>query len=292
MVFFVVLILGGLYTLFWMLSDSQHTHSVQEEQRKNDAYIPQMKPKRRDVQMVILSPVRNAMQGLPFALENVTRIQQVFPNTRCVFIENDSTDGTREFLENEFSSRVPTKILDGPHSVKAPRVGRSCHRVSRMALLRNTLLQEVQPEDELFVFYDADWRTTIPLPEFVRAVDYMMDHPEVNGAIPMLMGRLPWFPWLRVYWDTFAYKDNHTKPMAQNERSRYLQTRNNWNQGEPMQVDSAFGCLGIYRNVGEPLPQYIPRELPNSNGDCECEHVSFNEQMAPIHLLPWFKIYA
>jgi len=243
-----------------------------------------------DQKIVFLCPVRNAMEGLPSTLRNFARVHKVFPHTRCVFVENNSTDGTREFIEEQFGAELPTTVLDGkiPDSVSRATTGKSGGRVSRMCFLRNQLLGAIDQQEQYFIMYDADWNTVLDIEMFYRAVLHMEKNKDVNAVAPMLFKRTLLCPFLSVYHDTFAFQDKTTRSMSHRRRAFYLQTKS-WNYNlESMAVDSAFGCMAIYR-CREDLPSYSAEPIPDTN-TFYCEHVPFNQRMGVMHLLPWFQL--
>src|SRR5882724_9243746 len=236
-------------TVFILTQDSRDVAAHQHQDDRTSS-LPQMNQK-----IVFLCPVRNAMEGLPATLRNLERVHRVFPQTRCVFVENDSTDGTREFIEKQFGGVLPTTILNGdvPASFSKVTYGKSGGRVSRMCLLRNQLLRAVDIQDQYFIMYDADLNTVLDIDMFCKAVLYLENNQDVNAVAPLFCKRTALCPFISMYYDTFAYQDKTTKNMSHAKRAFYLHTKLWDSKLEYMPVDSAFDCLAIYR-YREDLP--------------------------------------
>lgn len=303
---FVILVGIAYVVLCVWYQDQHHQHLAQqlaEDECKSLEIVPDP-----SINLVILAPVRNAMPGLTYALSTFAKIKRVFPNTRCVFVENDSTDGTRECIEQDFPNILPTVIVDGPPADPRSRTwGKSCSRVQRMATLRNLLMEQVQAKDDWIMCIDPDWCTVVPIESIMKAIYYMRDRPEVNGISPVFRRSTSWLPFCNIFFDTFAYEDEQTKTMSPHKKAVYLQTKDLlhpkgvWPKDqEGIPVLSAFGCLGMYRHI-HPMPRYeawtLDPEKPLFNKDdwslntnCQCEHKSFQQQLGSIHLLPWFEI--
>lgn len=250
-------------------------------------------PIQDDIKIVFLAPVRNAMEGLPYTLETFRKVKTIFPNTRCVFIENDSTDGTQEFIQNCMSKILDTVIIDGDpilrreNEINDERIGRSCGRISRMVALRNELLNHVKPDDDIIITFDADWPSCVKIQEFTKAVNYLLSNPEVNGVVPLFLKHHQMFPFIDFYYDTFAYKDDTTETLSSPEKDYKLLTKWLWPNIEYINVKSAFGTMALYKTHSSDIKYETRITLENQ---CECEHVSYNEQIGNIRLLPWFQI--
>lgn len=287
-VFIIVLIV--ILVIYIMICVCENTaHSTKDlTKHKHQDDQADILPKSH-TRLVFLCAARNAMDGLPTTLRNFERVHKVFPQTSCVFVENDSQDETREFLENKFGPILPTTIIDGilPEHANQNTYGKSAGRITRMCAVRNQLLHAIDSKDMYFIMYDADWDTVLDIDQFSRAIKYLDDNPEVQAVVPMLFKRTPLCPFVAMYHDTFAYVDEHTKNMSHRQKAFYLRTKK-WDYSlDFIPVQSAYGCMAIYRNRMD-LPQYTAE--PFDTKTYFCEHVPFNSKMGPVHLLPWFQL--
>ncbi len=297
-VLFIILLVMLTASMFYLIACVSHTSIMKSKLtdtiEKDEKKACEISANRgvRQTRIVILGAARNAIEGLPFAVSTMRKIRTVFPNTRCVIIENDSSDGTREYIQQEMASAVPLTLVDGKVDQQGTTIGKSCARIARMASIRNQLMQHVTTEDEILVVYDVDWKTCVPIEPFVDAVDFLQQNDDINGVAPLLLKSVSACPFLTVFYDTFAFQNQETKDMNWGQRVWYLQKKCKWGT-DPVAVDSAFGCLAIYKNPltqNRSMPLY--KAIPTQNEDCDCEHIPFNLEMKQMYLLPSFKILA
>jgi len=294
--FFLILLVFALYVIACVWDTSREPERMRTKHDKEDEKCSRLA--QRDTRIVILSAVRTAMEGLPWTLKNIQRIHHVYPNTRCVFVENDSEDETLEFIQTEFPKVLPTVILQGKISLEASHdtIGKTRGRIARMCGLRNQLLDQIKVSDEIFIMWDADFKTCVEIEPFCRAIDYLIASSDLNGVAPTLFKSLFYCPWRSIYHDTYAFRDATTRDMSQNRKAFLLQTKNWTKQTEPMEVESAFGCLAIYKKRSN-LPRYEVHTTSKQVKEdkqttmSQCEHVAFNQKMGKFQLLPWFRLY-
>ena len=244
-----------------------------------------------NVSIVFLAPVRNAMKGLPYFLSNIKRIKLVFPHTRIIFLENDSLDETKQFILDEFPDIVDTQLKHPLVAIdkNTPVMGRGCSRIERMSTLRNQLLTYVETTDDVVVMIDADWATNISISNFQKAITYLLSRSDINAVVPVFVSRPFYFPFTKFYFDTYAFKSEEFPDVRNGKGSQFKLQTKKWPQVDSIPVDSAFGSMAIYKRHAITHAMY--NVIPTEKG-CRCEHVSFNEQVGHIHLLPWFEIEA
>lgn len=292
---FLVLLIGvlfvGIYVAASVIQIISFDSRLQQDMTKDHETAQSLEKK--DTTIVLLAAVRNAMEGLPFTLENYRKIATCYPNTRCVFVENNSVDETRVFLETEFTTILPTKIINGKVDSKdqGNTQGKGAQRIKRMASLRNQLVDEVMISDEIVIVYDADWKVNVPIESFRKAVDYLVQNNEIQGVAPVLLKQNYFCPFVSVFHDTFAFKSDKTRDYTHCKKVCYLRTKM-WNETDPIPVHSAFGCMAIYKNKDSGLPRYEAIPCPHDSNEFQCEHVGFNEKMGKMEILPWFKLHA
>jgi len=280
-----------LYSIICLCINSKAVYNLQVSLELDKIEVTKI-PIQDNVKIVFLAPVRNAMEGLPYTLETFRKIKHVFPNTRCVFIENNSTDGTKEFIQKCMPKILDTTIIDGEPIIKEgtnnERTGNSCGRVSRMVMLRNELLKHVKADDDIIIPIDADWPSCVKIQDFTKAINYLLSNSNVNGVIPLFLRHNQEFPFIDFYYDTFAYKDSETESLSSLAKDYKLLTTWLWPNKDYINVISAFGTMGIYKNLFPDIK--YKTIISTSENQCECEHIPYNSQIKNIHLLPWFKI--
>jgi hypothetical protein len=239
------------------------------------------------ISLVFLAPVRNAMDGLPYFQANLKKVKRAYPNSRVVFLENDSTDDTLNYIHNNFNFLESNVIHPNIkwNQQEALFSGRSCQRIERMMLLRNQLLEHVKKED-IVIPVDADWPVVWPILEFIHSVSYLLENPNIQGVVPLFLVKMWFCPFFDTYGDTFAYSDEEHLDTTNSSWNTSLKLKK-WTSEDPIPVHSAFGSLAIYK---KPANDVFYEVSQSESGNCRCEHVSFNEKIGKIELLPWFKI--
>ena len=103
---------------------------------------------------VIVGCARDCSAYLPASLRNFERLGSVFQTVRFVIVENDSTDGTKQILDNwqiGDSGRRLVHVMDGLKHCQP--------RTVRLAIARNMALRMatiVYPEAKYFIVMDLD----------------------------------------------------------------------------------------------------------------------------------------
>ena len=292
---FLVLVGLVIYAIVCVYEQEQKLSKV-EEQCKMDDLTQIDEPSSTSI--IILAAARNAMGGLPSFLSNVTRIKKCYPNTRIVFIENDSIDDTRKFLETAFPLILETQVVDPNFTIdkSAKPTGIGKRRVEKMAALRNQLLSHVKDTDDYVMMCDPDWNICIPILKFSTAIEYLKSNDQVVGIVPMLRNRLFYFPFTTSYFDTFAFQNEEFHDPTSNMKEKIGLKFKQWPEDIPVPVDSAFGSFAIYRqkDIRDVTYSVIESDV---KGVVRCEHVGFHQALRDktkkrLELLPWFKIIA
>ncbi len=256
-------------------------------------------PSKSNISIVILAAVRNAMSGLPFFLSNVARIKKVFPNTRVVFLENDSNDNTRSYIETEFPPVLETLIINPDFIIDKDAThmaGSGKKRILRMAKLRNQLLTHIKDTDNYVMMCDPDWDICISILDFTKAIQYLEENNQVAAVVPMLRNRPFYFPFINYYFDTFAFQSEEFPEPSSNNKEYFGLQYKKWKENDVINVESAFGSFAIYRQEDIKGIEYSVLDSKIS-GKCRCEHVGFHKSLREktkkqIRLLTWFKIIA
>jgi glycosyltransferase involved in cell wall biosynthesis len=239
----------------------------------------QIKNTRRTV--VIVGCARDCETFLPAVLQNVATIASLYSQAAFVFVENDSTDNTREILQKWLSNRPHSFLLN-------PKVSRAheAKPTARLAIARNTYMDALNSHrlawfDHLVVLDFDNVNTTVISDESLAAAIEFLDNTSQNAAI---------FANQLTYYDVWALRHDVWCPedcWAEVESrpaylprhravARYL-TRRQLNippNAAPIAVRSAFGGLGIYKLDFVRAARYIGLR---PDGSWICEHVGFNE---------------
>jgi hypothetical protein len=292
---FLIIISLLIFTLICVhKQDNKLSEVTKECETDNSITVPE----NNDISIVVLAAVRNAMDGLPYFLSNIIRIKQAFPNTRLVFLENDSIDGSRQYIETSFPGVVDTQIVDPSFEIDkhAKPGGSGKARILKMMALRNQLLTYVKPSDNYVVMCDPDWDICIPIEKFVRAIDHLEADDQIAGIVPMFRNRPFLLPFITYYFDTFAFQSPEFPEPSTNTKEYLSLQYKKWPEEEAIPVESAFGAFAIYRKEDIQGIQYSVLDS-KIKGKVRCEHVGFHKSLREktnkrLELLTWFKIIA
>lgn len=271
---------------------------------------------------VFVGCARNCAQDVQGALANIANIASLFQDTSFVFVENDSADATRDLLSRWCAQRASARLvnLDGL-SASHPA------RTMRLAAARNAYLEIVRsefPHYDYVIVLDLDEASVTPLEtnEVLQALEYC----ETNSACAAV------FPIQQYYYDSYALRQKTLCPADIFEEAFDLTCAQERDPGqvarellaprifaiydavgmakEPIEVESAFGGLGIYKMASllgnrRRYSGYKPKTLspdvrrrlgfPDQGeiGWQVCEHVEFHrgfiENGEKLFLLPWFR---
>jgi tetratricopeptide (TPR) repeat protein len=271
---------------------------------------------------VFVGCARQCAENIQGALANVANVASLFQTSSYIFVENDSSDATRDLISRWCAQRASARLvnLDGlSASHKA--------RTMRLAVARNTYLDVVRsefPEYDYLIVVDLDEASVVPFEanEVLRAIDYC----ETNGTCAAV------FPVQQYYYDWFALRQQTLCPTDVFEEAFDMTCSHQRDAAgvareflapkifqiydaigtakEPMEVDSAFGGVGIYKmsSVIKNRRRYLGHKLkvlsavdrrrlgfPDDGkiGWQICEHVEFHrgflDNAGKLFLLPWFR---
>jgi FkbM family methyltransferase len=233
---------------------------------------------------VFVGCAKNCGAYLPTVLRNIERIASLFSEAAFVFVENDSTDGTKRSLRDWVANRDKAVLLelDGLTELKPLRT-------DRMASARNAYLEHIRSTplkhyDYLLVFdFDHVNSGVLSLEQFRKAIHFLDNTPEAAGVLPVSDP---------VYYDIWALRHPELSPddcwkkireqhntiglREATERFVYSRQQSIDARGNPIPVVSAFGGLGIYRQQYALASEYTGT---TAEGEEACEHVKFSEIM-------------
>lgn len=224
--------------------------------------------------IVFAAIVRDNIRHLPGLVERLVALGEPFKEFAFVFSENDSSDGTKEYLD---------QLHHNATSFSVTRVGQDFlvdkrPSISFLARMRNFYLHEIytQPlyaDYNYVLVFDADFQKDM----FVTREGLFdcFNRPE-NWAVMAANGER----WGKMY-DAFAFRNEEFdlpyKPEIFPEGINtywptILHIQAKYEDGPLVPVKSAFGGLAIYQKS---LMQGLFHNISSE----DCEHVSLHEQI-------------
>ena len=261
--------------------------------------------------VVIAGCARNCAGFLPAVLSNIEAVAGLFSQAAFVFFENDSTDQTHEILSDWGRDRPNFHILSVDGLASSEPV-----RTKRLEVARNTIIEFVRIRElaafDHLVLFDLDDVNSAPLDlgAVKRSVDFLSQTPDAAAVFANQLGTYYDMWALRhpelcpgdVWEDVFDWVVRHgasdEEAYAATFGRRVLSLPVG---GQPLEVDSAFGGLGIYKMsfiARNPNPYLGYRmKLIDQNGATNllrwqvCEHVHFHRGLRSLggrlFVLPW-----
>ena len=250
---------------------------------------------KRAERVVFAGLARDCASALPSVLANIAAMSDQFRESAFLFLENGSRDGTRGVLEQWCRSRPEAQLLSPDHPDAFSPV-----RTIRLAALRNQLIAAIRErfsDFDLVVMMDCDEVNAAPtdMADIGLAVDFLMAEEDRAGVFANMLGgyidywalrhptRCPDDVWEAMldYVVRHGVGDDAAYDAVFAPRLFALAA-----DAAPLEVDSAFGGLGIYRlkKVLANPASYVGakrKTVPMQGGVREvgwqtCEHVSFH----------------
>jgi hypothetical protein len=213
---------------------------------------------------------RNAMPWLPMTLQRLADTGSLFRDCRCYIFENDSTDGTAEFLsraaaENEWL-KVESQTNGRPHL----NYTKSADRTIALAEYRNRCREWIGDnchDFDLAIVFDADPWGGWSVDGVMNTVGHLTDPAYASAAGMASYSWCEWGPpcW---YWPEKCHYDGWAFRWTWWEEKPDMRWFHLWHPvvgSPPVRVNSAFGQLAVYR-----MENYLRGAY--KGGDCE--HVS------------------
>jgi hypothetical protein len=263
----------------------------------------------RQIKAVFAGCARDCAGALPAVLANVDAVSALYTDTASVFVENDSRDATKAVLDGWGKGKNAHIIdLNGLAAIE-PR------RTPRLAFARHQYVERVKrdfPDYSDLVVFDCDDVNTrkLDLDAVARAIDFLESDPAHAAVFCNQIG---------IYYDMWAFRHPDMCPGdVWEEVLDYATTFNVPDQEafdqtfakrifslprdtEPLEVDSAFGGLGIYKIgailgnrrdfVGSKRKEVRTNVGVRKMGWQLCEHVAFHtglrEQGGRLFVLPY-----
>lgn len=235
--------------------------------------------------------------------QNINRIEQLrshFAKSNVIILENDSKDDTPKILrEWETSSKgvrcisepIPSGVVIESHAKNPRYEEKSLKRISKMAYLRNRLLElsNEMGEFDFYMLLDIDvysFSVEGVLKAILNAPSdwgglfangcYQYQNSENCFDMPVQYDVYAFF---KEKEDFLSLDRRYLIGMKQFERARYMSIQAN--KQDYFSCLSAFGGVGIYRhNLIKDIfySPIVPDKWKNDN-ICLCEHLSVNKQI-------------
>lgn len=243
------------------------------------------------MRIVFCALVRDCLRRLRRHRRTFNAWQAAFPDAQWVFVENDSRDATRSWLEAWACRDSRVKVIGkntGERTIPATIhngviPGYSRYRIDRMAGLRNQYLDWVQnhlgwSQVDALVVIDPDVRC---LP--IKRTIHWLRNLRKNEAITAFGEH--WIDWRqRRFHDSYAFipfgsNETQTPESISLQRLRLSGEIRQWHS--PRKVRSNFNALGIYPIVpGFEECRYGSLANDNAQVEVYCEHVAFHDRLA------------
>lgn len=253
--------------------------------------------------IVFVGTARDSAAHLPTVLKNLDGLCSLGRPCGFVFCENDSTDGTKSILTDWGRAR------SGFELIQIDGLGRLPQRTLRLEMARNVIVERIRTmpslrEADYVVAMDCDEANTMEfdLAQFSRAMAWIGGRPDVAGIFPnqtpgpyydlWALRHPTWCPgdvWEEVLDYQTVHRCDDASAYAATFARRIFALAPS---AEPLEVQSAFGGLGIYRmsfflkNPNPYLGQKI-KAIHASDGRRivrwqQCEHVHFHAGLGHI----------
>ena len=251
----------------------------------------------KDSTLVIGILARDCINSLRNNIPRVEELGNMFKEYHAVVYENDSVDGTTEYLK-QWAERNPNiiaiseelkQVTIPPKSKHTPKPSKSEWRIQKMAWFRNRVLREVNQRfsPDYFCFLDIDFESFRPS----SVIDAIQKAPNDWGAI-CASGHLYYskadnsdYP-ANFQYDAFAFcpEDKYPEKQGMWAISHQYHLVSAWTAEELVRrhtfvsCRSAFNGLTIYKwDVIKDL-QYriLQNEELKACGASMCEHIPFH----------------
>lgn len=213
---------------------------------------------------------RNAMPWLPLTLDRVAKTASKFRSAKVFVFENDSQDGTDEFLRQAATENDWLEVKSTRNGRPHLNYTKSSERTVALAEYRNACREWVAEHcgsTDITVVFDTDPWGGWSIGGVMNTIGHLVD-PAYESAAGM--AAYSWCEWEMPHW--FRREPCHYDAFA----CRWTWWREHldmrwfhlWHPpvgSPPVRVNSAFGQLGVYRTRNYVLGRY-------EGGDCE--HVS------------------
>ena len=247
--------------------------------------------------IAICGLVRDCRQAVARNWQALQKLQTADTQISWVFVENDSVDGSREWLEELATKHPNVTILGkdlGELTIPASAEGRvmpgfSIRRISKMAFFRNLYLDHLKQQIGLenldavvVVDYDVYYLSIGHLKQCIEQIK--------PGKVITALGSAYRRMFSTHFYDCYAYR-KHGNHLPQTYFEIDSQRCSLWHKFRsikaPFQVDSNFNGCAVYPAAAFANSKYVV--LPNNDPEVECyvEHVGLHAQMRADGIQIW-----
>jgi hypothetical protein len=229
---------------------------------------------------------RNVRRSIQRVLENVDAYGRLFNRHKVVIVENDSIDGTKEFLRTWARQKPYREHIEADegsaHSI-------SGHNTHRLAGVRNLYMKRIDAENEqlyhFVIIFDCDQVNVRAIdPESITAaIRFLCEEPTRAAVFANQRG---------FYYDIWALRHDIWCPNDCWQEFRAWSKVGFSSEAEwacvgarqvhisrtagPIEVESAFGGFGIYRTIFLKGLRYRGSDRDETP---TCEHISLHRQI-------------
>lgn len=247
--------------------------------------------------IIFAGAVQNAESYLPSIFQNIQNLAKLFSRVGYIFVENDSTDKTKEMLNNWGNGKSNFNLinLDGLKAVPI--------RTVRLEIVRNACIETIRHSAELRAFdylaildMDDIGGYSIDIQVVSSAIEFLNNFPTRAAVFANQRGtyydmwalrlspQCPSDIWEDVLDYSIKYKCSDEVAFAEVFKKRVFSIEE---FSEPIKVDSAFGGFGVYKMkyiLNNPNPylgskiKIVPLDsgIPCYSRWQICEHVHFH----------------
>jgi hypothetical protein len=288
------------------LSQDRARKFIKEDLLEYADQVQKGKKKASESRIIITGLIQNGVFQITELIKRCNEIIKPFKDYRIVIVENNSTDGTREFLLEWAAKDSKVVVLcQDPFQVNAEECDLSTifekmdpmehsplpSRIKRMSFLRNVYMSHIQHYYKDFDFLcilDLDLKGSLFIDGFLHSVQLLNQNKNMDAIMGngMLMRNTDDF----YYYDSFAHVDENEPIMWENaiEKSDHDTfvhmhiTHRYSSQMIPDRVTSAFGGIAIYR-----LSDIVDQKYNYSSDHLCCEHSFFHKSIR-VYVNPRF----
>lgn len=221
--------------------------------------------------VLICGIVRNAEKTLPYNIARIKRLGSYFSNYHVYIFENDSTDNTKDILNNINNSNftIQTENLGAPEFDDPYGIDRR----TWMARARNQYLEFARKYSQhnrinYLIIYDLDIIGGFSYEGVMNSLGY--SNWDGVGSNSIIYQTTP-SGVIRLHYDAWAYRELGNPSKLPDKKVNLLK----WNRGEnPVIVNSCFGGLMIYK------PHMLWSGFDYTSDDCD--HPSLNNELTNL----------
>lgn len=223
--------------------------------------------------VTILGLVRNSMPWVKMNRDRLYALTSRFQSFRCFIYENDSVDGTAEFLKEWAADDRRVEVICTKHDRPQLSSSKSDARTNALAEYRQACLnwaRQHEADTDYVIVIDFDTWAGWSHDGVMTSLHWLAKHPNATGMASVSTIEHP-VPGpqekLRIHYDAWAFRLNHWSEHPMGWFPHWMPPVGS----EPIPVRSAFGGLCVYR------PEMF---FAGTYRGGDCEHVRFHHSIA------------